>query len=278
MKLVELFAYPAWHSLSPAMHNAAFELLGIDARYRAREVAPAELPRAVEELRRPDAWGANLTIPHKESVMPLLDSLSPEARAVGAVNTVVRRGESLEGHTTDVAGFLQALAELSLDLAGRRVLLLGAGGAGRAVAYALLLAGTGELMLFNRTPERAEKLRDDFARLGAIRVVGAEELAQCGPEAQLVVNATSVGMMRDGVRFDETPIEASALPREGAVVDLVYRPAETRLLREAKAAGLKTQNGLPMLVYQGAESFSMWTGYDAPSEHMRREAERMLAG
>lgn len=278
MKLVELFAYPAWHSLSPAMHNSAFELLGIDARYRAREVAPAELPRAVEELRRPNTWGANLTIPHKESVMTLLDALTAEARAVGAVNTIVRRGESLEGHTTDVSGFLQALAELSLDLAGRRVLLLGAGGAGRAVAYALLLSGVGELVLFNRTPERAEKLRDDFARLGAIRVVGENELAECGPQAQLVVNATSVGMMREGVRTDETPIEAKSLPREGAVVDLVYRPAETRLLKEAKAAGLKTQNGLPMLVYQGAESFSMWTGYDAPAGYMRQEAERMLAG
>ncbi|HEX7002782.1 MAG TPA: shikimate dehydrogenase [Trueperaceae bacterium] len=277
MMRVMLFAYPAWHSLSPAMHNAAFASLGLDARYTAREVPPEALPEAVEELRQPDCWGANVTIPHKESIMGLLDALSAEARAVGSVNTIVRRGSELEGHSTDVSGFLKALADLRVDLAGRRVLLLGAGGAGRAVAYALLLSGIGELVLHNRTRERAERLRDDFAGLGEIRVIGDEELCECGPRSQLVINSTSVGMMREGVRTDETPLPAGDLPKEGAVVDLVYRPAETRLLREAKAAGLKTQNGLPMLVYQGAESFSMWTGHTAPVELMRREARRMLA-
>ena len=278
MKRVELFAYPAWHSLSPAMHNAAFESLGLDARYFAREVPPEELPAAVGALRGPDCWGANLTIPHKEAVLPLLDDLSAEARAVGSVNTIVRQGERLVGHSTDISGFLKALAELRVDLAGRRVLLLGSGGAGRAVAYALLLSGVGELVLWNRTRERAERLRDDFAGLGEIRVVGSEELAECGPRSQLVVNSTSVGMMREGVRTDETPLAARHLPNEGAVVDLVYRPAETRLLREARQAGLETQNGLPMLVYQGAESFSLWTGHDAPVELMRAEAKRMLRG
>ncbi|MEX2534842.1 MAG: shikimate dehydrogenase [Trueperaceae bacterium] len=278
MKRVELFAYPAWHSLSPAMHNAAFEFMGIEARYTAREVSPEGLAEAVTGLRQSDALGANVTIPHKESVMALLDSVSAEARAVGAVNTIVRRGDSLEGHTTDVSGFLQALADLRLDIQGRRVLVLGAGGAGRAVSYALLLAGVGELVLYNRGVERAQGLRDDFARFGEVRVVAADELSDCGPEAQLVVNATSVGMMREGVQVDETPFEASSLPRSGAVVDLVYRPAKTRLLREAQAAGLQTQNGLPMLVYQGANSFSMWTGRDAPAEQMRRAAEQMLAG
>ena len=278
MKKVVLYAYPAWHSLSPAMHNAAFEELGLDARYLAREVPPQELPAAVEELRQPEYWGANLTIPHKEAVLPLLDALGAEARAVGAVNTVVGRGEKLEGYNTDVSGFLEALAELKVDLSGRRVLLLGAGGAARAVAYALLMAGVGELVLHNRTRARAERLRDDFDGWGAIRVIDAAELAECGPRAQLVVNTTSVGMMRGGMEVDETPLEAEHLPREGAVVDLVYRPAETRLLREARAAGLATQNGLPMLVYQGAEAFAMWTGHPAPVERMRSEAERMLAG
>ena len=278
MKKVALFAYPAWHSLSPAMHNAAFEALGLDARYSAHEVPPDQLPRAVEELRRADYWGANLTIPHKETVMPLLDALSSEARAVGSVNTIVRRGEELEGHSTDVSGFLKALAELQVDLVGRRVLLLGAGGAGRAVAYSLLLAGVGELVLYNRTRERAERVRDDFGGLGEIRVVGEEELAECGPRSQLLVNSTSVGMIREGVQTDETPLPANYLPREGAVVDLVYRPAETRLLREARAAGLETQNGVPMLVYQGAQAFSMWTGHSAPTDLMRRELQRMLRG
>lgn len=278
MKRVELFAYPAWHSLSPAMHNAAFASMGVEARYSAREVAPDDLPAAVEELRQPEVLGANVTIPHKESVMPLLDSVSAEARAVGAVNTIVNRGGNLEGHTTDVDGFLRSLADVAVDVDGRRVLLLGAGGAGRAVAYALLMAGVGELAVHNRTAERAQRLADDFANLGRVRVISGEELPEVAPAAELVVNSTSLGMMREGVSFDETPLPAGLLPRSGAVLDLVYRPARTRLLRDAEAAGLVTENGLPMLVYQGADSFSLWTGYDAPAGVMRAAAERMLAG
>jgi shikimate dehydrogenase len=278
MKRVELFAYPAWHSLSPAMHNAAFESMGIEARYVAREVPPAELVLAVASLRQPEVLGANVTIPHKERVVELLDSVSVEARAVGSVNTIVRRGDALEGHSTDVSGFLQALTDLKVDVDARRALLLGAGGAGRAVAYALLMAGVGELIVHNRSIERAERLVEDFARFGEIRAVTTDELPSCAPDAQLLVNATSVGMLREGVSFEETPLEARYLPRSGAVMDLVYRPAHTKLLRDAEAAGLQTQNGLPMLVYQGADAFSLWTGRDAPAELMRAAAEQMLAG
>lgn len=277
MKRVELFAYPAWHSLSPAMHNAAFERLGIDARYEAREVAPGELAEAVEGLRNEEMLGANVTIPHKEAVMPLLDSLTAEARAVGSVNTIVRRGEALEGHTTDVDGFLQALAELGIDLEEQRVLLLGAGGAARAVAYALLMSGVGELLLHNRTAERARKLAEDFSRHGEMRVVGEDELLELGRECRLLVNATSVGMMKGGMSLDESPLPAAGLPRAGAVLDLVYRPRLTRLLREAQEAGLRVQNGLPMLVYQGSQSFSLWTGRQPPLDLMRERAEEMLA-
>lgn len=278
MKRVALFAYPAWHSLSPAMQNAAFEALRVDARYEAQEVPPEELPAAVESLRDSSMLGANLTIPHKETVIPLLDTVSSEAQSVGAVNTIVRRGDSLDGYTTDVVGFQRALADLGSDVDGIRAVLLGAGGAGRAVAYALLMAGVSELIVHNRTADRAERLAHDFGRLGEIRAVTDSELAGLTPEAELLVNATSLGMMRQGVAFDETPIDASLLPRQGAVIDLIYRPARTRLLREAEAAGLATQNGMPMLVYQGAEAFSLWTGLTAPIELMREEAENMLAG
>jgi shikimate dehydrogenase len=278
MKRVELFAYPSWHSLSPAMHNAAFRRLDIDARYDAREVPPGELAEAVESLRHPDALGANVTIPHKETVIEHLDTISAEARSVGSVNTIVRRGDSLEGHSTDVSGFLQALTDLKVDVDGRRVLLLGAGGAARAVAYALLMAGVGELLIHNRSPERAERLAGEFARLGSVRALVTGELPDCARECELLVNATSVGMLRSGMSFDETPLEARHLPRSGAVMDLVYRPARTRLLRDAEAAGLRTQNGLPMLIYQGADAFALWTGREAPLEVMRAAAEQMLAG
>jgi shikimate dehydrogenase len=211
-------------------------------------------------------------------VIPLLDSVSAEARAVGAVNTIVRRGDSLEGHNTDVSGFLRALADLSFDFQGKRALLLGAGGAARAVAYALLISGLGDLLIYNRTLERAERLAGDFSSLGEVRVLTGERLKEDLGECELVVNATSVGLMKEGVSLEETPLPAEFLPRKGAVVDLVYRPARTRLLREAEAAGLVTQNGLPMLVYQGADSFSLWTGLDAPAGLMRSAAQRMLAG
>jgi shikimate dehydrogenase len=278
VKRVELFAYPAWHSLSPAMHNAAFESLGVDARYLPVEVPPHELPAAVAGLKEPEVLGANVTLPHKERVIPLLDSVSAEARAVGAVNTIVRRGDSLEGHNTDVSGFLRALADLSFDFQGKRALLLGAGGAARAVAYALLISGLGDLLIYNRTLERAERLAGDFSSLGEVRVLTGERLKEDLGECELVVNATSVGLMKEGVSLEETPLPAEFLPPKGAVVDLVYRPARTRLLREAEAAGLVTQNGLPMLVYQGADSFSLWTGLDAPAGLMRSAAQRMLAG
>jgi shikimate dehydrogenase len=278
VKRVELFAYPAWHSLSPAMHNAAFESLNIDARYIAREVAPATLPDAVAGLRDPEVLGANVTLPHKESVIPLLDSITAEARSVGAVNTIVCRGDSLVGHNTDVSGFLRSLNDISFDPDGRRALLLGAGGAARAVAYALLVAGAGEVLVYNRTGARAESLAADLARLGDIHAIGEDRLAGGATSADLVVNATAVGLLREGMSFDETPLAAELLPRSGAVIDLVYRPARTRLLRDAEAARLLTQNGLPMLVYQGADAFSLWTGHDAPSQVMRAAAEEMLRG
>ncbi|MEX2541197.1 MAG: shikimate dehydrogenase [Trueperaceae bacterium] len=278
MKRVELFAYPAWHSLSPAMQNAAFERLRIGARYLTREVPPGELPAAVAGLRDPEVLGANVTLPHKESVLPLLDAVSAEARGVGAVNTIVNRGGALEGHNTDVSGFMRSLADLKFDVNERKVVVLGAGGAGRAVAYALLMSGSGEVLVHNRGKERAERLAVDFSHLGEIRAVASDELETAARACDLLINATSVGLLREGMSFDETPLPAGQLPAAGAVIDLVYRPARTRLLRDAEAAGLVAQNGLPMLVYQGAEAFSLWTGHDAPAEVMLAAAEAMLAG
>ena len=268
MKRIVLLAHPAGHSLSPVMHNVAFRHLDIQARYEALDVPPEALPAAVEALRAPDMLGANVSVPHKLAVAGLVDELGEGARLVGAVNTVVNRHGRLVGHNTDGSGFLRALADLELDPRGLRVLLLGAGGAARSVAAALLRAGVARLAVYNRTPVRAEELAAGFGHLGPIEAVGQAALEERVREAELLVNATTVGMEHDGVAEDVSPLPPGVLPRRGAVIDLIYRPAWTRLLRESEGAGLTVQNGLPMLVYQGAEAFETWLGRVAPTAVM----------
>jgi len=256
------------------MHNAALAELGIDARYEALEVPPSALGEAVEALRRPDAVGANVTIPHKRAVMRWLDALGEEARRVGAVNTVTVESGRLVGHNTDGEGFLRAVAELGVVPAGTACVVLGAGGAGRAVADALLGAGA-RVALHNRTPARARALAADLAERGAVRLLADAELAQAVAEAELLVQATAAGLA--GAAEGASPLPAGWLPRSGAVIDLVYRPAQTPLLVAARAAGLRAQNGLPMLVHQGALAFERWFGLAPPLEVMRRAALAAMA-
>lgn len=243
------------------MHNAAFQELGLDARYEAVGLAEHELPEAVAGLRANGVYGANVTIPHKVAVMPLVDELTPEAQAVGAVNTIVNRGGTLVGHNTDSSGFARALREdAEYDAAGRNAVMLGAGGSARAVGLALLRAGA-TLGVFNRTVEKAEALVGTLGRYGNVGLIAAPDLDRTVLRASLVVNTTSVG--HETYTPGASPLRPGVLPRE-MVVDIVYRPAETPLLRAASAAGLKTQNGLAMLVYQGAEAFTLWTEQAAP--------------
>ncbi len=278
MKRAFLLAYPAGHSLSPAMHNAAFEALRIDAAYQALEVAPALLPEAVALLRQADCYGANVTIPHKLAVIPCLDLLTDDAKAIGAVNTIVNQDGRLLGHNTDAAGFLRALREDGgFQPAGKDALLLGAGGAARAVAYALLKAGAARLDVYNRSEGKARALAQNFATLGEMQALEPGDLAARVLACGLLVNATSVGMRRGGFDPDESPLPAGVLPEKGFVCDLVYRPARTRLLREAESVGLRTQNGLPMLAYQGAEALERWTGRVAPVAVMIAAAQDALA-
>ena len=277
MKRAFLLAYPAGHSLSPAMHNAAFAHLGVDASYRALEVPPDGLDAAVASLRRPEVLGANVTIPHKVAVTPLLDWLSPAAQALGAVNTVVQgQGGRLEGHNTDVRGFLRGLADLNLEPSSQRALILGAGGAARAVAYALLAAGVAELALHNRTQTRARALAERLGSAGTVSVVERYALRHALETTTLLVNTTSVGMV-GGASADLSPLPTGLLSRAGAVIDIVYRPPQTRLLHEAAAAGLATQNGIPMLLYQGVEALELWLGKPAPVTVMRAALLAALA-
>ena len=278
MKRVYLLAHPAGHSVSPAMHNAAFAALGVAARYEARDVAPGDLAEAVAALRAQGVLGANVTIPHKLDVLPLMDTLTKAAEAVGAVNTVVNRAGELLGHNTDALGFLRALREAAgLEVKGTAPVVLGAGGAARAVVYALLSAGVDLVQVYNRTPEKAHALAADFGALGRTEVLGEAALPEAVRRAHLLVNTTSVGMERGGVNPDLLPLPEGVLPQNGFVCDLVYRPERTRLLQDAAAAGLATQNGLPMLVYQGAEAFRRWTACAAPLGVMFAAARAELA-
>jgi shikimate dehydrogenase len=268
-----LFAHPAGHTVSPAMHRAALEATGVAGSYEALDVPPAGLAAAVASLRRAPWWGANVTVPHKTAVVPLLDELAPAARRLGAVNTIVRRGDRLVGDNTDLPGFARALADLPLTLAGAAAVVVGAGGAARAVVAVLADAGV-RVALHNRSRARAEALLEALG-LPWIDLLDDAGLAEATVGCDLLVQSTTVGMAGGP---PGSPLPAGALPRRGVVVDLIYRPARTPLLAAAQAAGLTVQNGLPMLVYQGGLAFESWTGVAAPLDAMGRAAEAALGG
>ena len=277
---VGLFGYPLSHSISPAFQQAALDHCAISARYRRWAVSPERLPAEVERLRGEGYLGANVTIPHKEAVAGLVDEVDEVARRLRAVNTIVKAGGRLIGRNTDEYGFMRSLRETGdFRPEGRSAALLGAGGAARAAAFGLVAADVARLTIANRTAERAAVLADEARRDGCeVRAVpaDADTLAEVCGEADLVVNATSVGMSH-GPAEGESPLPDGAI-RSGAVVfDMVYTPAETPLLRQAAAAGAWTVGGLPMLVFQGAASFRMWTGIEAPVRVMFEAAEEALA-
>jgi len=268
--LVVLLGNPVAHSLSPAMHNAAFQALGLTAEYHAERVDRAALPRTVGRLRAAPYLGANVTVPHKEAVASLVDSVTDEAEAIGAVNTLVREDAMLRGYNTDARGLLAALeSTLGLVPYGMRILLLGAGGAARAAAVALLAHAPAGLTVYNRDPARAERLtasmRDRYG--GRVRAVTAEEARGEATDVDLIINATSAGL--DGV---STPLDRLR-PRPGAALfDMVYAPTPTPLMRALAAEGTTVADGLEMLVQQAAAAFALWTGRAAPVAVMRRAA------
>ncbi|MFA4945575.1 MAG: shikimate dehydrogenase [Lentisphaeria bacterium] len=265
-----VLGFPVGHSLSPCMHNAAFAALGLDAAYEAIEVAPAELPAVFARLRREGYGGWNCTVPHKEAAATLVDEVAPEARRIGSVNTVVCRDGRLTGHSTDGYGLLAAAREaFAFAPPGARVAIVGCGGAGRAAAFALAGAGVARLLLLNRTPERAAELARELAcheprcQVAAAGLADAAALAAALAGIELLVQATSLGL-KPG---DPAPLPAAAIPAGCAVLDMIYR--DTPLLRAAAAHGCRTADGLGMLLHQGARSFRLWTGREAPLEIMR---------
>lgn len=275
---VGLIGWPVEHSVSPAMHNAAFGALGLDWRYHLLPTPATELEAAVMTLRRGEWAGANITVPHKEAVIPLLDSVSPAALIIGAVNTLLTRDGALVGDNTDAEGFLADLTEAGFSPAGRGALVLGAGGAARAIVYALVQAKC-TVTIHNRTPARALALAAHISRDVDVSTVQAvphgvplQELDLGAFE--LVVNTTSVGMWPH--KEESAWPEDCALPAHLTVYDLVYNPAETRLLRQARSAGLRAIGGLGMLVHQGALAFERWTGQVPPLPVMGQAARGAL--
>lgn len=280
-RLACLLGHPVSHSLSPAMHQAAFAAAGLNAAYLPWAVAPADLADALRGLRSLENWlGANCTVPHKEAVLAHLDRLTPEAEALGAVNTLWREGGRLWGDNTDGQGFLAALAEAwparSPDQA---VVILGAGGAARAVAVSLARAGAARLTLLNRTPERARELAALIAACAPGCRVAVQPLSPAWRPAEaagagLLVNTTAVGL-----RAEDPPLfDYAALAGPLAVCDLIYNPPETPLLAAARRRGCPALGGLGMLLHQGALAFTRWTGLPAPLAAMRQALQRALPG
>ena len=266
---------PIGHSISPAFQQAALDSLSIGAEYRAYEVRADDVGGFVDSLRAAGVRGVNVTVPHKEAVVPFLDEVDGWAAEAGAVNTIVNRGGRLIGYNTDGYGFLRALRELGgLEPAGKRALILGAGGSARGVVQALVRAGVGRLDIANRTASRAAAL----AELARARGVPANAVPpECGrlgdaaASAALIVNCTSLGMTH-GPDETASPLAAAQIPAAALVYDLVYNPLRTPLLQEAGRAGAATLGGIAMLVYQGAASFELWLERPAPVSVMMEAA------
>ena len=277
-KRVVLIGHPVAHSLSGAMQQAAFDDQGIDAAYELWDRAPIALPDAIAAIRAGDEFlGANITIPHKERVVPLVDRLTEEAQATGAVNTITREGKRLVGHNTDVPGFKVALDSLvGRQKMPRVAVVLGAGGGARAVVYGLIREGFQRIVVFNRHLHRAEGLVKHFGRSAAHMELKAMPWHESIIEAELakskvLVNATSIGLTSD-----VSPIAGELIPPDLLVLDLIY--AKTRLLRDAEAAGSAVADGEHMLLHQGAAAFTLWTGRAAPTELMQKALSAARAG
>lgn len=278
-RIIAIIGCPIGHSISPAMHKAAFNTLDLDYDYVAFEVAPPDLKEALSGLRALKIAGFNVTIPHKEEVIPFLDDLTKVARDIGAVNTVVCQDQKMVGYNTDGPGFIESLrSDAKFDPRGKKVVILGAGGAGRAVATMLGEAGAGSIAIADVAENKAVRLVEyllSYSKPPCSHLrMDSPELQQKIDEADLLVNATPIGM---APKSEEIPLpENIKLHPDLLVYDLVYNPRETELLRSARARGAKTCSGLGMLVRQGALAFTLFTGEEAPLETMWKAAEAAL--
>lgn len=275
-QLTALLGSPVAHSISPAMHNESFKQLGLDYVYRAFDVTEKELPEAVAHLKDIGIRGFNLTMPNKNKVIELVDHLSPSAKLIGAVNTVVNDDGVLTGYNTDGIGFIQAVKDIGYSIVDKEITILGNGGAATAIIAQVALDGARQINVFlrptSRFVARTEKLLDDICQATSVKACtfdldNTDSLREAINASSLLVNATSVGMAPD---IDASPIkDSSLLHKDLLVADIIYNPRTTKLMQIAGEVGCKTCNGMYMLLYQGAEAFKLFTGHDMPVELIR---------
>ena len=273
-----IFGYPLSHSLSPILHNAVFDYLNMDATYEAWEVSPKNLKTEVEKLRRQPYIGANVTIPHKVAIMDLLDEIEPQSKQIGSVNTVLSKEGILSGFNTDTLGLVRSLKEHGeFDPQGKNVLVIGAGGAARAAVFSLLKEGVRSVIIKNRTFSRSSSLAKEFSKLGEVTAVQVSDtsLDLFNDNIDLILNCSSMGM-KNGPAEAYSPLKAEQIPSSSLVCDMVYNPSITPLMKQANLSGASVLGGLPMLIYQGAASFELWTNDPAPIQVMFRAAEKAL--
>jgi shikimate dehydrogenase len=268
---------PIEHTLSPTIHNAAFDHLKLDFVFLAFRVKAADLENAVRGMRGLGVHGLNVTMPHKSTVIGYLDKVDPAVKFLGSANTILNENGKLSGFNTDGVGALKALRENGAEMSEKKVLLLGAGGAAKAIAFSLA-EEVGELVVLNRAAEKAKELAETLGRMFNRKVVGdalsSGAIARNLRDSDILINATSVGMKPN---LSQSLVAPQWLKSDLAVMDIVYNPVETKLARDAKAAGAKVISGVEMLIYQGAASFEIWTNRSAPIEIMRKAALNQLS-
>lgn len=271
--LTGLFGNPVGQSMSPNMHNAAFSKLKLNFAYMAFAVDKNQLIHAVEAVRALSMRGVNVTIPHKVAIMEFLDEIDREALDIGAVNTIVNNNGKLTGYNTDGKGFVRSLVEeTGVSLTGKRILILGAGGAARAVGVSLAREGVQQITVANRSIEKARELSEHLSQFVPSVSVTLNEHRDL-QQVDIVINTTSVGMYPE---MDNTPIPKEILHSNLLISDLIYNPFQTKLLKEGQEVGAAIHNGLGMFVHQGALAFELWTGHSAPIELMRSTVEQRL--
>jgi len=274
--LTGVFGCPVAENPTGVMQEAAFRALGLNWRYLTIEVNPADLPAAVQGMRAMGFQGINLTIPHKVTVMPLLDAIAPDAALIGAVNTVRRDGDRLIGENTDGKGFLTGVRAIGDDPSGKRIVLLGAGGAARAIAVELALAGAAHIHVYNRSIERGRAMVADLTTRTTVHADFSiwDQSYAVTPDVDILINATSIGLYPDVDAMPDVMLDGAG--DHLLVCDVIPNPPNTPFIRAAAARGLRTINGLSMLVYQGMIGFELWTRQPAPEAIMKEALEAAL--
>lgn len=272
-KILGLFGFPVEHTLSPAMHNAAFKTMGVDMRYLPFKVSPQDLLHAVRAVRALNLTGVNITVPHKEKVIPHLDEVDKEALFIGAVNTIVNKDGKLIGYNTDGRGFMKSLFETGINVRGKKILIIGAGGASRAISY-YLSEKAGKLFLFDIDKKKADRLINDLSSIRKNVFFFNLHPSSFNPafhELDLIINATPLGLKKG----DPLPINLNNLHKKHIICDLIYK--KTPLLDKASQKGCKTMNGLGMLLWQGVFALELWTGKKPPVAVMQKALKAGLA-